>query len=169
MREKWMACLLAAALPLAGTGCFGSFNLTRKIYDVNREVSPEKWVREIVFLAFAIMPVYGLAMLIDAIVFNTVEFWTGENPMLVHDGDRQTIETAQGRATLTRLGASALEVELRSADGKERRFVLVREPAGFAARELDGALIARAGDTPRLPAAQGVVASAWRTSSAVPR
>jgi hypothetical protein len=167
MRDKLLACLLAAALPLAGTGCFGSFNLTRKIYNVNQEVSPEKWVREIVFLAFAILPVYGLAMLIDAIVFNTVEFWSGQNPMLVHDGDRQTIDTAEGRATLTRRSASALEIELRSADGSGRRFLMVREAGGFAARELDGALIARAGDPARLLADQR--ASAWRTSSGVPR
>lgn len=165
-----MACLLSGLLPLAGAGCFGSFNLTRKIYDINRSVSPEPWVREIVFLAFAIAPVYGFAMLIDAVILNTVEFWGGRNPVLVHDGDSQTFETAQGRATLTRRSADLLEVELRSAQGFERRFVLARESGGFAARELDGSLIARAGDglTPTLRG-QRLAESAPRTSSAVVR
>lgn len=167
-----MACLLSGLLPLAGAGCFGSFNLTRKIYDINQSVSPEPWVREVVFLAFAIAPVYGLAMLIDAVVFNSVEFWTGRNPMLVHDGDSQTFETAQGRASLTRRSADLLEVELRSARGFERRFVMARESGGFAARELDGSLIARAGNpdgpTPTLRG-QRLAESAPRTSSAVVR
>jgi flagellar hook assembly protein FlgD len=32
-------------------------------------------------LVVALIPVYGFAMLVDAIVFNSIEFWTGKNPV----------------------------------------------------------------------------------------
>jgi hypothetical protein len=72
---------LTAAAVLGSSGCFGSFNLTRKLYGFNKDVSKDKFVRELVFLGLNIVPIYGVAGFIDAVVANTVEFWTGENPI----------------------------------------------------------------------------------------
>ena len=72
---------LTAVAVLGTSGCFGSFNLTRKLYGFNKDVSKEKFVRELVFLGLNVVPIYGIAGLIDAVVANTVEFWTGENPI----------------------------------------------------------------------------------------
>lgn len=72
---------LTAASVFGASGCFGSFNLTRKLYGWNKDVSKDKFVRELVFLGLNIVPIYGVAGAIDAIVANTVEFWTGENPI----------------------------------------------------------------------------------------
>ncbi len=73
--------VLAASLLASSTGCFGGFGLTRNVHKFNREVSPDKWVQELVFLGFVIIPVYGIATLADAIIFNSIEFWTGESPI----------------------------------------------------------------------------------------
>ncbi len=73
--------MLATAAVLGTSACFGSFNLTRKLYGFNKDVSKDKFVRELVFLGLNIVPVYGVAGFIDAVVANTVEFWTGENPI----------------------------------------------------------------------------------------
>jgi hypothetical protein len=62
------------------TGCTGSFNLTRKVYNFHRSQT-DKWSDELCFLIVALLPVYGLATLADAIVFNSIEFWTGKNPV----------------------------------------------------------------------------------------
>jgi hypothetical protein len=62
------------------TGCTGSFNLTRKVYNFHRSQS-DKWSDELCFLVVALIPVYGFATLADAIVFNSIEFWTGKNPV----------------------------------------------------------------------------------------
>jgi hypothetical protein len=62
------------------SACFGSFQAARKLYGFNKGVG-DKWVVEVVFLALGIVQVYSLALAADAIVFNSVEFWTGENPM----------------------------------------------------------------------------------------
>jgi hypothetical protein len=78
------AVLTLTAVTVAGSsGCFGSFNVTRKLYNFNKTVSPNKFVQEVVFLAFNIVPVYGVAGAADALVANTVEFWTGKNPVQV--------------------------------------------------------------------------------------
>lgn len=70
--------LLAAVLILSG--CYGPFNLTRRLYQWNGQVGT-KWEREIVFVILAWLPVYGLTVLGDALVFNSMEFWTGNNPV----------------------------------------------------------------------------------------
>lgn len=74
----------AAGLALCATtltACFGSFNLTRKVWTFNKTVSNDKFVQELVFLGFNVVPVYGIAGFIDAVVANTVEFWSGTNPI----------------------------------------------------------------------------------------
>ena len=69
------------ALSLFASGCYGPFNLTRRLYRWNGQASNEKWGKEIVFLILALTPVYSLTTLADAIVFNSMEFWTGNNPV----------------------------------------------------------------------------------------
>jgi hypothetical protein len=71
----------AGALALLASGCFGEFAATRALYKWNSEVSPNKWLRWLVFLVLAILPVYGLFVLADAIVINTIEFFSGKNPV----------------------------------------------------------------------------------------
>ena len=68
-------------LALFVSGCYGPFNLTRRLYQWNGQVSQEKWGKEIVFLLLAVTPVYSFATLADGIVFNSLEFWTGNNPV----------------------------------------------------------------------------------------
>jgi hypothetical protein len=62
------------------TGCTGSFNLTRKVYNFHRSQT-DKWSDELCFLLVALTPIYGLATFADAIIFNSIEFWTGKNPI----------------------------------------------------------------------------------------
>jgi hypothetical protein len=76
--KKVLASVVIAAFLAAG--CTGSFNLTHKVYNWHRSQT-EKWADELCFLLVAITPVYGLATFADAIVFNSIEFWTGKNPI----------------------------------------------------------------------------------------
>ncbi len=62
------------------TGCYGKFQLTRKVYEINSQVK-DKFLRSATTWAFVIIPVYGVAALLDFVLFNTVEFWTGKNPI----------------------------------------------------------------------------------------
>lgn len=67
--------LLAAMAPVT-VGCFGKFPLTRSVYRINQAM-PTGILETVVFWAFVILPVYSGAMLIDAVVLNLIEFWTG--------------------------------------------------------------------------------------------
>lgn len=73
--------------------CMGKFALTRNLYAWNDQVS-NKFVNEIVFVAFWILPVYEVCGLADLLVLNTIEFWSGDNPMTA---STKTIDTDHGR------------------------------------------------------------------------
>lgn len=76
------------------SSCIGSFNLTNKLLDWNRGLD-SKFVNELVFLAFHIVPVYGVTILADILVINSIEFWTGQNPV-AEVGTVKTVETNDG-------------------------------------------------------------------------
>jgi len=65
---------------LLATSCYGPFNLTRRLHHWNGTVDGE-WGNEGIFLLCAIIPVYGVCMLGDALIFNSIQFWGGENPI----------------------------------------------------------------------------------------
>ena len=151
MKRTIAALVLMAFLPVSTSGCFGGFQLTRKVYQFNREVSPDKWVRELVFLAMAIFPVYGAATFLDAVIFNSVEFWTGSNPVLAKNGASRKITTAEGTAVLTRVSEDLLDVRIEASDGRESHFRMQREGDGFSARTPTGELIARVAEVDGQP------------------
>lgn len=93
MKRKSFNLLFAAVLAgsVLFTSCIGSFRLTNKLLDWNRGVD-SKFVNELVFLAFNIVPVYPIAVLADALVINSIEFWTGDNPV-ADVGTVKTIES----------------------------------------------------------------------------
>lgn len=78
---KRIALLVLLPLALSAQGCYGPFHLTRKLHTANAKFG-DKWINEAMFLVMVIVPIYQLAALADAVVFNSVEFWTGENPVL---------------------------------------------------------------------------------------
>jgi hypothetical protein len=73
---------------LMQTGCYGSFELTKKVYDWNGSIE-DKFVRSIVFFALCVIPVYPLAAFVDAVFLNLIEFWSGSNPISMKDGDHE--------------------------------------------------------------------------------
>ena len=89
---KFSALLLSATIIL--TSCIGSFRLTNNIKDWNEGVS-SKWVNEVIFVALHIVPVYQIAIFVDAVVLNSVEFWTGSN-LVVEPGETKIVQNSQG-------------------------------------------------------------------------
>ena len=89
---KFSALLLSATIIL--TSCIGSFRLTNNIKDWNEGVS-SKWVNEVIFVALHIVPVYQIAVFVDAVVLNSVEFWTGSN-LVVEPGETKIVQNSQG-------------------------------------------------------------------------
>lgn len=80
MRHSQRVGMGLVALGLLISGCYGPFNLTRRLYQWNGQVG-DKWEKELVFLLLVALPVYELSAVGDAIIFNSMEFWTGRNPV----------------------------------------------------------------------------------------
>ncbi len=85
--------LLAAVAFLPLQSCIGSFALTNKILSWNNQVG-SKFVNELVFFAFWILPVYEVTSVADLLVLNSIEFWSGNNPVEAYT---KTVETEHGR------------------------------------------------------------------------
>lgn len=76
------------------SSCIGSFGLWNSLKDWNQGVS-NKFVNELIFLAFHIVPVYEIAYLADALVLNSIEFWSGSNPT-ASIGEVKTVQGENG-------------------------------------------------------------------------
>jgi hypothetical protein len=68
-------CLLASTL----TGCYGRFPLTNAVYDLNGRVTDNHIVHSILMVVLAILPVYKFCIIIDALIINSIEYWTGKD------------------------------------------------------------------------------------------
>ena len=78
---RFVGLVLVLCVVSASVGCIGGNAVFHKVHEFNRGVSDNKFIQEIVFLVFNILPVYGIAWFGDLIIFNSIEFWTGDNPM----------------------------------------------------------------------------------------
>lgn len=77
-----VAAILLAGASMTFSSCIGSFAMFNRVLDWNRSVG-DKFTNELVFFAFWVLPVYGISLTADALVLNTIEFWSGQNPMAV--------------------------------------------------------------------------------------
>jgi hypothetical protein len=66
---------------LLSTGCLGHGAVTQKVRKGNLSVTENRWGREGIFLGFQIFWVYRISTILDLVVFNSIEFWSGENPI----------------------------------------------------------------------------------------
>lgn len=87
-----VAALLIAVAALSMQSCIGSFSLTNSVLSWNKNVG-NKFVNELVFIAFWILPVYEVTSIADLLILNSIEFWSGRNPM---EASVKTISTDQG-------------------------------------------------------------------------
>lgn len=80
---KAVALITLLGFTVLASGCYGGFNLTRSFYKWNGNIQASKdkqantVVKSLVMVVLVIVPVYGLATLADALVVNSIEFWTG--------------------------------------------------------------------------------------------
>ena len=142
---KGIALVLVAAVGALSAGCFGKFQLTRKLYDVNQSID-EKYIRSAATWIF-IIP-YALTGILDFVIFNVIEFWTGENPAasapvtkVYAQGNGKTVLTLSrdGSATVAvieRYEGERLVSTLRVRDDGRGRVAAAETAAGARVREV---------------------------------
>lgn len=143
--KKKLARLAVLVVVAALAGCMGSFTLTKKLYGFNETITDNKIVNNVIFWGLNIVPVYSLAVGVDVIILNTIEFWTGTKlfaDAAGPDADVKVavVENADGSLTVTR-GSEVMRIEKDGDHGVRvyRDGVFV----GAAVKGDDGAIVAK--------------------------
>ena len=98
MKKAILALLCAGILVLSG--CHGSYGLTKKLLRWNGTLG-NKWLNSCVHFLLWVVPVYEVSIgLVDFLVLNTVEFWTGSNPLAADDSYYQKDEQGNSVAAV---------------------------------------------------------------------
>ena len=140
MKKGLIALGLAAAFTF--TACYGSYGLTTKLYKWNGTLG-NKWLDSCVHFLMWIIPVYPIcAGLIDGLVLNTVEFWSGSNP--VASGDTYYEKDAQGNQVAAVKNADgSLSMEITDAQGNKANLKLERDADVIRALDANGEVVAQ--------------------------
>jgi len=137
---------------IVSTACYGPFNLTRNVYHWNSGIKGsgevnDKWMKEFVFFGMIVVPVYMFSALLDAFIFNSIQFWSGDNPIKASDldNDGQTKVARLGEATVrwtpTNEGAT---VTYERHGIIERRATIVQSATGYRLVDEAGTTLAEA-------------------------
>ena len=105
-----LAIAITLACSMTFSSCIGSFALTNKVLSWNKQIG-SKFVNELVFVAFWILPVYEISAIADVLVINTIEFWLGSNPV----------------------SANSTKV----VDGKDARYLVQQDSKGYTIKNLN--------------------------------
>ena len=92
---KVVACLLAGSFLFSS--CFvGKYSLWNKYINWQNHMTSNKFVNAIV--GFILVPIVGgLCQFVDILVLNTIEFWSGDNPLASNVGKTQQVMGKDGR------------------------------------------------------------------------
>lgn len=130
-----VAAILLAGVSMTFTSCIGSFALTNKVLAWNKQVG-NKFVNEIVFFAFCLVPVYEVTSLADLFVVNSIEFWSGTNPVTA---STKVVDTEHGRY-LIECDGKGYTVTLAST-GEKTRLEFIEETQSWAIETKEGELV----------------------------
>lgn len=79
MKKFCMKAVGLAVVAASLSGCIGSNAVTGYVMKFNLEVVDNRYARGGVNMLLA--PVYALTVAVDALIFNSIEFWAGKNPI----------------------------------------------------------------------------------------
>jgi hypothetical protein len=120
-----MACTITVGT-LSTTGCYGKFAAFNALREWNGKFTSNKFINWLVFLVLNVIPVYGIFFIGDALVINSVEFWTGSNPIALGDTYRET-DTNGNSVTAVKMEDGSLYMRLDAASGESQELVLQKD------------------------------------------
>jgi hypothetical protein len=140
MKKSLIALTLAAAFSL--TACYGSYSLTNKLHQWNGSLG-NKWLNSCVHFILWVIPVYEVCIgLVDGLVLNTVEFWTGSNP--IASNDTYFEKDAQGnQVSAIKNEDGSLAVQIIDAQGHKADLKLERDADVIRALDANGQVVAQ--------------------------
>ena len=150
--NRIVAAIVMGSFLTVTTACYGPFNLTRNVYNWNSNIKGsgevnEKWMKEFVFFGMIIIPVYMFSTLLDAFIFNSIQFWSGSNPVKANDagGDGATRVVQLGEVTVTMAESDRGAMVTYERNGLiERRAIIETSATGYRLIDETGVLLAEA-------------------------
>lgn len=95
MKKYFKVSALVLAVAILFSSCIGSFSLTSRLKAWNESFN-DKWANELIFVCLGFVQVYTISLLADALVINSIEFWTGSNPIAGNVGDTKIVKNSAG-------------------------------------------------------------------------
>ena len=140
MKKGFVTLLCAGMIVLSG--CYGKNACFNKLHDWNGTLG-DKWINSIVHFILFWLPVYGICLfLVDGLVLNTIEFWTGSNPLA--SGDSYFEKDAQGNTiAAVKNEDGSMSVELTTAKGEKANLTLQRDENVVRALDNEGNVVAQ--------------------------
>ena len=136
MKKKLLAFLV---LPGILTSCMGTMGLTGKVKKFNLEATEHRWGREGIFLGLWITLVYPICGILDLLIFNSIEFWTGENPINgksplvdipMSQVEKMGLENVDG-AKIERVSSTEAKMYVNFENGDEVTFDVTRQDMNY--------------------------------------
>lgn len=94
-KSYFKVAIILLASSIVFSSCIGSFSLFNNYAKWQRTMSDNKFVNAVV--GFVLMPVVGsVCLVVDSLVLNSIEFWTGENPVASNVGKTLQIQGSDG-------------------------------------------------------------------------
>ncbi|MEW7278737.1 DUF3332 domain-containing protein [Aquimarina sp. 2201CG1-2-11] len=116
--KKQTICI-ALATSILFSSCLGSFSAFNGLRDWNDGVTDSKFLDNLIFWGLNIVPVYGLFFIGDVLIFNTIEFWSGSNPVAMNEGDIET-KVVEKDGNTYKMIATKNRLQINIIDGKRK-------------------------------------------------
>jgi hypothetical protein len=136
--KKMLIILLSGlVLILSMASCYGKFGLTKKVYQLNGRIGNQSTklggvINSVFMIVMVIIPIYGISALLDIIVFNLIEFWSGSNPVAGNDNDDQNlINTAKVQMVREGTFNERIRITVKSEKGIETFYAFQDKPGIF--------------------------------------
>lgn len=138
MKKAMLALLCAGMIVLSG--CYGSYGAFHWFHKAVGSISSNKWVKSLVH--FIATPIYGICFGVDWLFINTIEFWTGSNPLAADDSYYQKDEKGNSVAAVKNEDGS-LSVQYTTSKGETTNLTLQRDENVVRALDAEGNLVAQ--------------------------
>ncbi|MGI9281028.1 MAG: DUF3332 family protein [Endozoicomonas sp.] len=144
MKKKMFQAAAVAAMAISLSGCIGQMATTGTVTKMNLSVSNNAWVQEGFFIL--LLPVTAVTATIDVLVVNSIEFWTGTNPVSgkprITGSDPKDILVTQDNIKVKSVSEFEIIAEVTADNGSVETLRLVRTDSGIDVLNQDGMKVA---------------------------
>jgi hypothetical protein len=141
IRKLVCAAVLAAFTCASVGGCYGKYALFNKAHKWMGQIG-DKWINSVVHFVISV-PVFGVCLFADAVIFNVIEFWTGSNPVAMNSDTYEETDGNGNKVYAVRNADGSLSVTMTDVLGNKSGFTLERDENVISAKDTDGEIIAQ--------------------------